>query len=634
MGEHLVTVASDPESVRELTLALLDDLDALDAMLRDGRLESDVRRIGAEQEIVLVDASCEPAPVATGVLDRLDDPAFTTELGAYNLELNAAPLALRGDCLFRLHERIDRHLRDAAEAAADVDARLVLCGILPTLRKSDLTLANMTPDPRYVALNEALGRLRGNEPWQLSVRGADQLACTHDSVMLESVCTSFQIHLQVAAAEFAPLYNLAQAVSGPVLAAAANSPLLFGRRLWHETRVPVFQQSIDTRRAGDDLREMAARVRFGEAWLQDSILELFREDVVRFRVLLGELRSEPALEILGAGGVPRLRALQVYNGTVYRWNRGCYGITDDEPHLRIEMRALPAGPSVLDEIANAALAFGLVLGLHGAGVDVRGRLPFAAARANFQAAAESGLATRTQWLDGRSVDTRDLLLEELLPVARQGLVDARVDADDVDHYLDVVRQRVRRRRTGSTWLLDSFARLQSRASRQRITRALTEALIDAQAGGLPVHEWELADLPGVTSMNLRQMRVEEIMTTDIHTVGPEEPIDVVGKIMEWRSIRHVPVEDADRQLVGMLSCFHVLREIGRRQPEPPPSRPVRELMTPAPPTVEPRASVAEALRRMREEEADYVAVVRDGRLVGIVTERDFVALLASLLEDS
>lgn len=633
MGEELAAVATDPESLRAFTLALIADIDALEELIDAGRIETGVRRVGAEQEMFLVDEGWRPASKAMEVLAAIDDRRFTTELGLYNMELNLDPVPFRDTCLSDMHADLDSRLDEARRVGAELGVHVALTGILPTLRKSDLTLQNMTPRNRYRTLNEALHRLRGGQPWRLFIRGEDQVACTHDSVMLESACTSFQVHLQVGPDEFANLYNLSQAVIAPVVAAAGNSPLLFGRRLWRETRIPVFQQSLDTRRSGDHLRESAARVRFGENWIDDSILEIFREDVVRFRVILGEALAEDPFEVLDAGGVPELPALRLHNGTVYRWNRGCYGVRDGVPHLRIEMRGLPAGPTVEDEIANAALYYGLVCGLSSGEVDPTRGMSFGAARANFQAAAKRGLDARLTWLSGTQTTARKLLLEELLPVARAGLEDSGLAAADIDRYLGVIEERVRSGRTGAAWALDSFRELLERSSRQAALAAITAETVHNQKEGQPVHTWQHARPLGGTLMDLAKLRIEELMTTDVYTVGPEEPIAAVGKIMEWKSVRHLPVEDESQQLAGMLSCFEVLEHLGRRGNRGD-ETPAGDLMDSKPPQVAPDASLATALEIMHEEQSDYLAVVSEGELAGIVTERDFVALLARALKSS
>ena len=361
MGQDVTGEKTGPEAVRAFTKALLRDLRALEQMLRDGMIESGVRRIGAEQEMFLVNRGWRPAPVSTQVLDRLDGP-FTTELALFNLEANVEPRLLEGRCFSAMEARISELVEQVRDAADASDAQVALVGILPTLSKSDLTLDNITPKARYFALNEALLKMRGGEPYKLRIEGTDELYIEHDSVMLEACNTSCQVHLQVEAEEFAHVYNIAQVITAPVLAAAVNSPVLFAKRLWDETRIALFQQSVDTRSATVHMRELAPRVRFGDGWVTSSVTDLFQEDVARFRVLLTSRVEEDPFEALEAGRVPRLEALQLHNSTVYRWNRPCYGVGGGKPHLRIECRVLPSGPTIVDEVANAAFWIGLVMG--------------------------------------------------------------------------------------------------------------------------------------------------------------------------------------------------------------------------------------------------------------------------------
>ena len=390
MGAQDVQQERDAAQKRQFITHLLRDVQALEAMIERGMIETGVRRIGAEQELFLVDQTWRPAPVAMDILDIIEDPHFTTELGRFNLEINLDPLPFTNTCLSTLERDLTELLQKLRTVTHRQGVEVTLTGILPTLRKSDLTLANMTPRPRYVALNEIMTHMRG-DAYEFRLKGTDELIVKHDSVMLESCCTSFQVHYQVGAEEFALLYNLAQAVTAPLLAAAANAPLLFGRRLWRETRIPLFQQAIDTRSASHHLRERSPRVSFGQQWVQESVVELFKEDLARFRVLLGATIQEDSLAALRQGITPSLQALRIHNGTVYRWNRSCFGFNDGKAHLRIENRVLPSGPTILDEVANAAFFLGLLSGGPAVYGDITKKLAFHDAETNFLAAAQVGL---------------------------------------------------------------------------------------------------------------------------------------------------------------------------------------------------------------------------------------------------
>lgn len=352
MGEQSVSGLDEIRSQR-FERTLLNDLEALDFMLRHGLIHDATRRIGAEQEIFLVDSSLRPAPVALEVLAKLNHPQFTTEMGKFNIEANLTPRTLEGGCLRDLENELNGLVSLARVAARESGADILLAGTLPTAHQYHLSLDNLTPKPRYFELNRIMSKLRG-PAYSIFIKGLDELQITHDNVMMEACCASFQVHFQVSPATFAPVYNLAQLVTAPLLAAAVNSPLLLGQRLWHETRIALFQHSVDERSRSQSVRGAPPRVSFGECWLESSVIEIFREEISRFRVIMTSEVDESAQEVLAAGGIPTLEALRLHNGTIWRWNRPCYGIIDGEAHLRIELRALPAGPSVLDEVANAA----------------------------------------------------------------------------------------------------------------------------------------------------------------------------------------------------------------------------------------------------------------------------------------
>lgn len=611
-------------------MAVLRDLRALARMIDDGLIESGVRRIGTEQELFLVDRQYRPAAIGTEVLGRIDDEHFTTELGRFNLEINLDPMRLGGDCFRRLEHDLEERLETVRCAARPSAARVYLGGSLPTLRTSDLHIDNMTPRRRYTNLNEAMTQARGG-PYELRIEGTDELALRHGSVMLEACCTSFQIHLQVGPEEFTRLYNLAQFITAPVLAAAANSPLFLGRRLWHETRIPLFQQSLDTRKSSFHLRERSPRVHFGDKWLESSVLELFEEGLARFRPLLTASTSEDALAVLDSGGVPELRALRIHNGTVYRWNRACYGVNDGVPHLRIEMRSLPAGPSVLDEVANAALFYGALLGMADEIDDIREAISFAATKANFRAAAETGLGAQLTWLGGRRLGAVGLLLEELVPRAADGLRKAGVYEDDIDRYLGVITERVGGQSNGANWLLSSVAWLRDQGLRNEVLAAVTRCSVTQQEGGLPVHQWPSAHLTGEDSMELTMLTVEDFMTTDLFTVRPDDPILLVAHLMDWKNVRHVPVEDEHGKPVGMLSSLEVVRKVVRHGV--PEETAVGDIMMAPPPSVSPATSIQQAIDLLRSHRTDCLPVVDDGKLVGLLTEHDFVHVVASVLRD-
>jgi CBS domain-containing protein/gamma-glutamylcysteine synthetase len=633
MGDQDARQRSQTEDLRLFLKRLLRDVRAMEHMLEHGLLESGVRRIGAEQELFLVDDSWRPAAKAPEVLAEVDDPHFTPELARFNLEFNLDPLIFGGTCLQQMENELNRLLEKTREAAERCGVGVALTGILPTIKKSDLELDNMTPIPRFYALNEALTNLRGGE-YQFYLKGIDELNVHHDSIMVEACNTSFQVHFQVGPEEFTRFYNAAQAITAPVLAAAGNSALLFGKRLWWETRIGLFQQSIDTRRTSPHLREQVPRVTFGRHWVRSSAIEIFREDIARFRAVLAIEADEDPFQAIEQGKAPQLRALRLHNGTVYRWNRICYGIIDDKPHLRIENRVLPSGPTPRDEVANAAFWYGLVSGVLGEHDDITRHIQFDSVRTNFFAAAQHGLNAQLSWVGGRLLPASQMILEVLLPLAREGLLDSGIDAGDADLYLGVIRERVASGRTGSQWQLSSLAGMEGKGPRSERLSALTAATVNRQLTGEPVHTWAPARLEEGGGWQQNYLSVEHCMDTDLVTVNEDEPVELVTHLMEWNNIRHVLVEDSHNHLVGVVAQQALLRLIGTYDPDQTEGpMPVSEVMHVNPITVTPETSTLEAIALMRRHQISCLPVVKNDHLVGQITEHQLMAIAGRLLEE-
>lgn len=632
MGEAKIAALDEPLKMRLFVQRLIDDVRALERMLNGDVFERGVTRIGAEQEMFLIDpASHRPAMKVMQMLDQLKDPHFTTELGAFNLECNLDPRELGPGCLVALEEQLNGLLDKARLAGREAGAEIFLAGILPTLEQADLAVGNMAPVPRYTILADTLRRLRG-EDFQLFIKGRDELTLRHGNVMLEAANTSFQFHLQVHPSQFARLYNIAQVATAPVLAVGTFSPLFLGRRLWAETRIAVFTQAVDTRRGSIHHRVQRPRVHFGESWVDDSVLEIFRQDISAFRVLLTTELGEDPLAALDAGRIPDLKALRLHNGTVYRWNRACYGILGGVPHLRIENRVLPSGPSVLDEIANSAFWLGLVLALDKEVDDVRRHLRFDEVYDNFLAAARTGLKAQITWLDGRDWAVGELVTKELAPRARRGLAEAGLESAEIDRYMGTIEERVAAKQNGSTWMIESLAGLGKVGSAAERHGALVQCALEQQRTGRPVHTWPLATLQRERSAWQRHYaEVGNLMTTELVTVSPDEVLELVACLMDWQQIHHIPVEDENHRLVGMISHRRLLRHLaqhpGRRAVA------VRDVMAADVVSVAPRTPSLDAIRLMKEKKITALPVVEDGILVGIVTEHDFLRVADKLLED-
>jgi len=633
MGEHKIEQQVDEKKAQVFMKALLEDLRALAFMLQEGRVESGVTRIGAEQEMFLIDRYLRPAPVSVEVLKQAGDPRLTTEIARFNLEANLTPLDLTNNCFSRMEQELSEVLELAREAAASQNADILLSGILPTLQKSDLTLDNLTPVARYHELDRAVIRLRGG-PLSIHIKGLDELQLTHDNIMMESCNTSFQVHFQSNAKDFANDYNAAQAITAPLLAVAVNSPLLFGRRLWQETRVALFQHSTDERSRSQLTRQQPTRVSFGDSWLKNSVIELFHDQITRFRPIMFIEPDENPFQVLARGETPSLSALRLHNGTVWRWNRACYGVADGVAHLRIENRALPSGPTVVDEIANAAFFAGLMTAVPEVYGEVAARMSFDDAKMNFFHAARHGLDAQLQWLDGQSHSAPALILDHLLPIAREGLRAATVAGEDIDKYLGIIEERARNQQTGARWIQKSLAAMDSSSSKDSCQRKLTSTMLSTQKKGDPVHLWPIIEKTESDEWEQGYRTVGQFMTTDLFTVKPDDVVDLAASVMDWRHIRHVPVEDEEGRLVGLVTHRGLLRLMssGTRAVSEGHAITVREVMVTNPLTVSPSTPSLEAIEIMRGNRVGCLPVVEGSELVGIVTSYDFLEASAGLFK--
>ena len=633
MGAHNVDEDIDERKLHEFMQALLADLRALAFMLEHGCIESGVRRVGAEQEMFIVDQNLRPAPLAMEVLKHAGDHRLTTEMARFNLEANLTPQALTGRCFHVMHEELKEVLARARLSAAEFEADILLAGILPTLRVVDLTLANITPLPRYYELNRTLSQLRGG-PFAIHIKGLDELHLTHDNMMMEACNTSFQVHFQVNPAEFVDHFNVAQAITAPVLAAAVNSPLLFGHRLWEETRLALFQHSADARSRTQLARSQPPRVGFGEQWLQHSVIELLHDQIARFRPIMITRPDEEPMQVLARGEIPLLSAMCLHNGTVWPWNRACYGVKDGVAHLRIENRALPAGPTTMDEIANAAFFVGLMLSLPGEYGAISKRMSFDEAKTNFFAAARHGLNAQFNWIDGKSYPAASLIQDHLLVLARQGLECAGVDTSDIDVYLGVIAERVQSGQTGAQWMLKSLSATEGSGPKDMRYRALTVTMLQRQKEGKPVHTWPIIEADENADWSQSYQTVGQFMATDLFTLRPDDLVDLAASVMDWRHIRHVPVEDDEGRLVGLVTHRALLRLLNRGTPtQHTAPLTVREIMKTDPVTVSSTTPTLEAMELMRLNTVGCLPVVDDDQLVGIVTSFDFLEASARLFKE-
>ncbi len=636
MGEQKVSILSDKKQMHRFVRNLLKDVEALEYMLENDWFESDITRIGAEQEMCLVDKDTfQPACLAVEALERMEDLDWVeTELAKFNLEIGATPLEFKGKCLSKMEKEIRTNLNTIQERIKDLNTEIVLTGILPTLQKYDMGMHNLTPKKRYFALMEAINKqLVERNAYDVRLQGVDELLVRHDSPMIEACNTSFQVHLQVAPDNFKDYYNISQALAAPIMAIAANSPLVFGKRLWHESRIALFQQSLDTRTTHDHLRERSPRVNFGNDWLKESILEIYKEDIARFRVLISGDVEEDSYKAIERGEVPKLRALQVHNSTVYRWNRPCYGISENgKPHLRIENRVLAAGPTVQDEMANAAFWLGAMIGMADKYGDVTKRMSFSDARDNFGKAAKYGIDTKFTWLDDKKITAVDLVVKKLIPIATAGLKKMKVNEADIKRYMKIIRKRAEKHMNGARWMLRAYTRLRETTTDNEALTTLTAAMIENQKSGKPVHKWELPELNMLKKYRPSKLRVEEFMERDLFTVEPNDIVELVADMMDWRKIRYTPVENGKGKLVGLVSSRLLLRhftnqyKVGKTK-----NLLVKDIMIKEPITISPETTLLDALSIMKEKKIGSLPVVKDNELMGIITESEFLKITGRLM---
>jgi gamma-glutamyl:cysteine ligase YbdK (ATP-grasp superfamily) len=464
-------------------------LDVFARMLREARFDFERPMTGLEVELNLVDEACDPAMKNAQALEAIADPDFVTELGQFNLEINVAPRSLEGRGIATFEDNVRESLNAAEAKARKVGAHMVMVGILPTLTDEHMRGEILSANPRYQLLNDQIFAARG-EDLSIDIRGVEQLALTADSIIPEAACTSMQLHLQVSPDDFPTYWNAAQAVAGIQLAVGANSPFLFGKELWAETRIALFEQATDTRAEELKAQGVRPRVWFGERWIT-SIFDLFEENVRYFPALLPITDDEDPVAVLDAGRTPGLSELRLHNGTIYRWNRPVYDVVDGVPHLRVENRVLPAGPTVVDMMANAAFYFGVVRSLAEDERPIWSQMSFSAAEENFHAGARDGISSQVYWPGVGTVSATELVLRRLLPRARTGLDAWGMDADIRDRLLDIIERRCLTARNGASWQSAALRVVEAEQAGDRTDalRAVVREYSKHMHDNIPVHEW-------------------------------------------------------------------------------------------------------------------------------------------------
>lgn len=595
---------------------LLSDIAALEKMLKKGLIESGIARIGAEQECFIVDQHWRPAKKATALLSALDDTHFTTEIGRFNLEINLDPVELKARAFSIVENQLVQLLEKAKQKARDQHCNLILTGILPSLSNRDLTLENMTESPRYFLLNDRLKELKRGD-FIIHLAGLDEVTIHHDSVMFEACNTSFQMHLQIDPDEFAASYNWAQAISGPVLGMCVNSPILFGRELWSETRIGLFQQSVDVRPFSRNLLNKTARVSFGDSWLRGNVVDFFKNEVSNHKMIMSKNISKTALEQLATGQIPRLDALNLHNGTIYRWNRVCYGLGNGQAHLRIENRYLPSGPTVIDEMANFAFWIGLMKGMPASYQDITKVMDFADAKTNFMKAARTGSESIMTWM-GEKIPLTELVKKKLLPMAKQGLECMNIDTTDIDRLLGIIEERTSYR-TPAQWSVDHFRRLKKTMKPDVAALYLTKLIHANQKENIPAHLWP--SLVGNQKILGLATEVGHIMSTQVYTVFPEDSAELIFTVMSWKNIHHLPVVDQSEYLMGLLTWNH-MEKFREETSNPKHNLTVGDVMLKSVITVEPNTKLSIAKSIINNKQIGCLPVVHFKQLVGIITLKD------------
>ena len=456
-------------------------VDAETSLLRDWILKDHLNDerpyAGFEQEAWLIDTNFNPAPLNEQFIKYAKSELVSAELAKFNIELNVNPLILNGDCLRRFHHELESVWKYGEQIAAKMDTKLIMIGILPTVKDSDLVLPNMSTLNRYKALNEQVMLARKGIPMHLDIIGHEHLQSVHYDVMLESAATSFQLHRQIPV-HTAPRYiNAAIILSAITVAAGANSPYLFGKQLWEETRIPLFEQSVEVGGLGDAVHGPIRRVTFGSGYLRHDIMEYFQENLEHYPVLLPvELESKKE-------SLPHLR---LHNGTIWRWNRPLVGFNDNGiPHVRIEHRVVAAGPTIIDEIANAAFFYGLQEWMAELSEPAENRIEHAIAKSNFYEAARLGINANIKWFDNKTIQIGKLIQDDLINKARIGLQQLEIDKNDIDDYLGIIEARVKTGQTGSCWQKTYILKNGSDMS------DLLHAYYENQKTGQPVHNWPI-----------------------------------------------------------------------------------------------------------------------------------------------
>lgn len=620
MGELKVNNPLNDKERLVYTHHLLDDLKSLEYMLDSNMIESGIIRLGAEQEFCLVNDYWRPASKAKEVIDDINDKHFTSELAKYNIEINLDPFEVEYTVFQKLKAQLVSLLDKAHRSSAKLNSKVLLSGILPSITLDELDIDFMTQQPRYLALNEMLIKNRGTD-FRMQLTGVDELAIAHNNIMFEACNTSFQMHLQIDPDDFESSYNWAQAIAGPVLAIAVNSPLLLGKELWHETRIALFQQSIDIRKLSRAHIDQQARVSFGEDWVRGTIVDHFKNEISRFPILLTKAIEKNSYQELLNKNTPQLNALNLHNGTVYRWNRPCYGVGGGKAHIRIENRYIPSGPTVDDEIANMAFWVGLMSGRTQDSNRIWEKMEFEEAKLNFNRAATQGADAIMSWM-GKSLSVKELINNELLPQSRKGLTKLNIDPKDIDYFLSIIKNRLGSN-TGSQWIVRNYRNIKKKKTIDQASLTITKAIYNNQWSGKVVGDW--LDTEEELHQENYASKVGHIMTTSTITSHPYDSARLTVEYMKWNNIHHLPVLDRHNNLVGLVT-WSLLNRYWDQVHDSNQLIYVKDIMIKEVITVKTSTSIVESISLAKKFGIGCLPVVQNDRLVGIITHRDLTRI--------
>ena len=624
MGYKKIKKVESPSEQKEALDHILKDIRTLESLLNEKKVEKEYR-LGAEQELCLIDRHYHPAPVVLDVLKDLNEEYFTTELARHNLEINLKPFEIKSGVLESLEEELRKYIGKARSAASELNSDVMMVGILPTIRRHYISKKHMTPENRFRYMIQAMNELRRDE-YTIRIDGVENLVAEDRSNLFQYCNTSFQMHYQLDPERSTNQYNYAQLIAAPVLAAGGNSPYLLGKLLWHETRIALFQKAVDTRESNYyDASNNYLRVPFGTKWLKKSPLELYKDDLTRYEIFMRPAEFVDSTKQYNNGEIPELLSLQVFNSSVFRWNRLCYGVLNGKPHLRVENRLMPSGPTVRDEVANTAFWVGLMHGMPEKYMELPEIMDFRDVKVNTIKAAHYGLDAEFSWINGESYSASELIMDELLPYAKKGLNKAGLEESEISKYLDIIRFRIDRRQTGSIWLRNAYDKISEENTSPVSNMILTSEILKLQNEGSPVHEWKLSDTDQFRFENWENIEVKKFMTDELVTLGYDEQIDQAAYKMKQHDFLDVPVVDENWKLCGILKSSDLMnyyREVKDGLTEE--KTKLGALICDNPATLNPDDTAQKAAKLLRENEAKSLPVVSENVLIGIVSRHDLL----------